>query len=63
MKLTQKEWSALVRWFRAEEATMRYSYGEPHDREGTFRKNYAAADPTGAALYEAARAVFGDQPN
>lgn len=62
IKLTAKEWRVLVQWFRAEEATLRYSYGEPHDREGTFRKNYADGDPTGAALYEAAREVFGEQP-
>jgi hypothetical protein len=58
MKLTQKEWSALVRWFRAEEATLRYSYGEPGRKEETYRKNYAAVDPIASALYEGARQVI-----
>ena len=60
VKLTYKEWRALREWFRAEEGTLRSSYGEPHDKEGTFRQHYAQAHPTGAALYEAARKVFGD---
>lgn len=63
MKLTDKEWRALRDWFRAEEASLRYSYGEPGRKEDTFRTNYAAADPTGSALYEAARKVVGDQPD
>lgn len=62
VKLTRKEWRAVVQWFRAEEASLRYSYGEPHNQEATFRGNYAQADPTGSALYEAARQVFGEQP-
>jgi len=59
--LTKKEWRAIKAWFRAEEAVLRDSYGEPRNREGTYRKHYAKASPTGSALYEAAREVFGDE--
>lgn len=62
VRLTAKEWRAVREWFRAEEAVLRGSYGEPHDKAGTYRKNYAEAEPTGSALYEAAREVFGEQP-
>jgi hypothetical protein len=59
MKLTKKEWSALVGYFRAEEAVLRDSYGEPGDLEGTWKKNYrATAHPIEYALYEAARRVI-----
>lgn len=63
VRLTAQEWKAIRGWFRCEEASLRDSYGEPHDKEGTWRKNYAEALPTGAAIYEAARKVFGDEPN
>lgn len=62
VRLSAKEWRAIREWFRAEEACLRDSYGEPGNREGTYRKIYAKAHPTGSALYEAAREVFGEQP-
>lgn len=61
VRLTANEWRAIRAWFRAEEAILRDSYGEPGRKEQTYRNNYAEAQPTGAALYEAAREVFGDE--
>lgn len=55
--LTKKEWNTLVALFRFCEVELRNSYGEPRDKDGTFRERYMETDPIGAHLYEAAREV------
>lgn len=50
----QKEWKALVRFFRREERIMRDSFSVP-GREATWAKEYRKDDPYGFTVYDAAR--------
>ncbi len=57
VRLTKKEWAAVVRFFREEEKVLIFSHGIPGREKQTWAKEFKRVSPRDFALYEAARKV------
>lgn len=62
IELAPKHWTAIVKYFRAEERILRDSYGIPGRKKAWF-KEYRRMQPNGAALYEKARDAIKSHKN